>query len=110
MSRPPKTDPARRRGAVGGLAWGGSVFKVDIYAYGRDYRVRLHHHAGEGNAPCDDSCEYEAYERTYTQPGQSPKQVRQEIALAAMMAVLRAPYGHVGFLDACGEQQALPGL
>lgn len=83
------------------------MFKLDVYAYGSDYRVVLHHHAREGNAPCDDTCEYESHERTYGQRGQTPKQVRQDIALAAMRAVLNAPYGHVAFLDGCGEQGTL---
>lgn len=81
------------------------MIRIDLYANGSDYRVRLHEHAAGADEACNDACDEETVERTYCQRGDGPGEVRAQVVIA-MLAALK-PYGHAEFLQMLGERPRL---
>lgn len=81
------------------------MIRIDLYANGSDFRVRVHEHAGGADESCESDCDYETKERAYCQRGESPRQSREKI-YAAIGRALR-PYGHAEFLRMLGDEPRL---
>ena len=72
------------------------MLRIDVYARGAGYRVRVHEHSAGADEQCCDACEDGPSERAYPQRGASPAEERQAVYAAVAKAV--GVLGHAEFL------------
>lgn len=79
--------------------------RIDVYAWGSGYRVRVHEHDGGADDRCCDACTDDHVERAYPDLRVNPFEQRVQVE-SAIARALRA-YGHAEFMRMLRDQQPL---
>lgn len=81
------------------------MIRIDLYAHGAGYRIRVHEHLGDDGDHCCDACVDALVERAYPPRGASPAEVRMAVQAAVSMS-LRA-VGHSEFVRMLHSEHSL---
>lgn len=83
------------------------MIRLDLYAYGSGIKVRLHDHVGTEDGSCGEYCEEHSCQRAYPQYKDTPQSIRNQVALAAVAALMEKSLSHKEFQNMLGWQEPL---